>query len=265
MKEKKSISISVGFDYAIPIEKQIPLIAQTGFTHLSLGSKRSHFDYLSKESRQQLCGLLNLYSLKIDTIHGPVAVETGVEEFKAIAEASVELNVPVVVFHAGPFEFPESELNSMFLELKKICREVDIISQKTGVTFALENVAPGPATEIVRKLLLETDFTHIGFCYDSAHDQIDGPRSFELLQGLIHKLVAVHLSDRIKPFVDHVIPWEGFIDWDELCGILQDANITFPLLFETMTMNSAEKDPAKFLVLTYERACRLYNKIFPIS
>lgn len=265
MKDRKNISISTGFDYDIPIEKQVPLIARAGFTYLSLGTDRSHFDYLSKESRQQLSELLRQYSLKIDTIHGPDAVKTSIEEFKLITEASVELNVPVVVFHAGPFEFPESELDAMFLELKKICREIDMISQDTGITFALENVAPGPATELVRKLLLETDLTRIGFCYDSAHDQIDGPRSFALLQGLKHKLVAVHLSDRIKPFVDHVIPWEGFIHWDELCRILKDSNITFPLLFEAMTMNSAEKDPVKFLALAYERACRLYDKIFTTS
>jgi sugar phosphate isomerase/epimerase len=197
MKIRRNISISTGFDYDIPIEKQVPLIAQAGFTHISLGTERSHFDYLSKEARRKFTELLGRYSLKIDTIHGPDAIKTDVEEFKAIAEASVELGVPVVVFHAGLFEFPESELDSMFLELKKICRDLDIISQNTGVTFALENVAPGPATELVRKLLLETDFTHIGFCYDSAHDQIDGPRPFDLLKQLKHKLVAVHPVGRL--------------------------------------------------------------------
>jgi sugar phosphate isomerase/epimerase len=262
MKSGKRISISAGFDYDIPIEKQIPLIAQAGFTHISLGSQRSHFDYLSKESRQQLSELLKQYSLKIDTIHGPDAIKTSVEVFKAIAEAAVDLRVPVVVFHAGPFDFPENELNSILLKSKKICREINLIAQNTGITFALENVAPGPATELVRKLLLENDFAHIGFCYDSAHDQIDGPRPFDLLNDLKSRLVAVHLSDRIKPYVDHVIPWEGFIHWDELCSILKNLNIAFPLLFEAMTMNSAEKDPVKFLALAYERACRLYDKIF---
>jgi sugar phosphate isomerase/epimerase len=265
MESGKKISISTGFDYGIPIEKQVPLIAQAGFTHISLGSQRSHFDYLSRESRQQLSELLKQYSLRIDTIHGPDAIKTSIEEFKAVAEAAVDLRVPVVVLHAGPFDFPENELNSMFLKLKKICREINVIAANTGITFALENVAPGPATELVKKLLLENDFPHIGFCYDSAHDQIDGPRPFDLLNDLKSRLVAVHLSDRIKAFVDHVIPGEGFIDWDELCRILKDVNFTFPLLLEAMTTHSAEKDPVKFLSLAYESACRLYDKIFPLS
>ena len=262
MKDKKSLSISTCFDYSIPIEKQMPLIAKAGFTHVSLGMNRSHFDYLSKESRQKLAELLSRYSLKIDTIHGPVTDNTSIEEFKEIAKASVEFNAPVVVLHSSIPDFGENELNSRFLELKKACRVLDIISQNTGITFALENLIPGPATELVRKTLLELDSKYIGFCYDSSHDQIKGPRSFELLQELKSKLVAVHLSDRVKEFVDHVIPWEGFVDWDELCRILKDSNVTFPLLLEVMTTHSAEKDPVKFLTLAYERGCRLYDKIF---
>ncbi len=262
MKIRKNLSISTGFDYNIPIEKQIPLIAQAGFTHISLGSDRSHFDYLSREARQKLSKILRQYSLDIDTIHGPIAIDTSIEKFKAIAEASVELEAPVVVLHGGPFDFGEDELDSKYLELKKVCREINVITQNTGITFALENVVPGPATELIRKVLLETDSKYIGFCYDSSHNQIDGPRSFELLQELKSKLVAVHLSDRIKEFVDHVIPWEGFIDWDELCRVLKDSNMTFPLLFEVMTTHSAEKEPVKFLALAYERGCRLYDRIF---
>lgn len=262
MKDKRIISISTFFDYNVPIEKQIPLIAEAGFTHVSLGAKKSHFDYLSKEARQKLIDLLKQYSLKIDTIHGPNADKASIEEFAKIAEASVELKATVVVFHGSSFDFSESELDSRFLELKKACVEINKISLETGITFALENVLPGPATELIRRVLLEFDSKYIGFCYDSSHDQVDGPRSFDLLKELKSKLVAVHLSDRIKPFVDHVIPWEGFIDWDELCRILKDSNVTFPLLLEVMTTHSAEKDPVEFLNLAYERGCRLYDKIF---
>ncbi len=260
--DMKSLSISTCFDYSIPIESQIPLIAKAGFTHISLGNNRSHFDYLSKDARQRLTELLSRYSLKIDTIHGPDADNASIGEFVGIAEASVELKASVVVLHGSSFDFSEDELDFRFMELKKVCREIGVISQNTGITFALENLMPGPATELVRMTLLEINSKYIGFCYDSSHDQIEGPHSFELLQELKRKLVAVHLSDRVKEFVDHVIPWEGFIDWDELCRILKGSNVKFPLLLEVMTMHSTEKDPVKFLNLAYERGCRLYDRIF---
>jgi hypothetical protein len=43
------------------------------------------------------------------------------------------------------------------------------------VTFALENVMLGPATTLVQTVLPHLPPASFGFCYDSAHDQIDGP------------------------------------------------------------------------------------------
>ena len=77
------------------------------------------------------------------------------------------------------------------------------------------------------------------------------------------KLIAVHLSDRVKEFVDHVIPGEGFINWTSLCSILRDSGISFPLLLEVMVTNSSEKDPAMFLNLAFKSGSKLYSKIYP--
>ena len=261
--DKKRISISTCFDYGIPIEAQIPLISAAGFTHISLGSNQTHFNYLSGSDRQKLKELLNRYSLKIDTIHGPIADKPGVvEELKALAEGAAELEAPVVVLHGGPFTFNEYELDPRLARLIEVCREIEKISQNTGIIFALENVHPGPATELVRRIFLEVESQKIGFCYDSSHDQMYCPNPFDLLYELKDRLVAVHISDRIKEFVDHVIPGEGFIDWTNLCLILKDANMTFPLLLEVMTTHSSEKDPVRFLELAFDRGCALYDEIF---
>jgi sugar phosphate isomerase/epimerase len=258
---KRNLSISTCFDYAVPIETQIPLIAKAGFTYVSPGGSRKHFDVFSKEARQKLLKLLDKYGLKIDTLHGPIPCAIDSKEMKQLAAAAVELKASVVILHCSPFEIPESELALRLPQLKIDCRELNKIYEETGVAFALENMAPGPATELVRQTLFETDYPGIGFCYDSSHDQIDGPRPFTLLKELKDKLIAIHLSDRIKPFSDHVPPWEGFIHWDELCPILRRCNIEFPLLFEVTTMFSAEKDPVQFLKLAYQRGCMVWDKV----
>lgn len=125
----------------------------------------------------------------------------------------------------------------------------------------LENLVPGPPTEMTRIAILESDPAAIGFCYDSSHDQIGGPKKFDLLLGLRDRLVAVHLSDRVREFVDHVIPGEGFVDWSKLCPILASASMTFPLLLEVMTANSVEKDPFRFLRLAFKSGRELYHRI----
>ncbi len=259
---KKLISITAGFNYDVPLEKQLPLIARAGFTHVSLGSSLKHCNFLSKEVRVKLAGRLEKYSLKLDTVHGPLTGIPGAEELKQIAIAAAELQAPVVVVHPCAWEFPESEFPSRLAELKTNCRTMAGIARETGVVFALENMMIGPASELVLKTLQEFPDKSIGFCYDSSHDQIDGPRPFDLLEALKGRLLTVHLSDRLRPFEDHVIPFEGIIKWDELCRILKTANIKFPLLFEVATTFSIPKDTEEFLTKAYQSAVRVYDKIF---
>jgi sugar phosphate isomerase/epimerase len=258
---KRNLSISTCFDYAVPIEKQIPMIAQAGFTYVSPGASTKHFNYFSHEARLKLLALLDRYGLKIDTIHGPLSGVIYLKEMQQLAAAALELKTPVVVLHASPFEFPEAELPSRLEQLKTDARKLSSIYEATGIAFALENMVPGAPTELIRRVLLDTDYPGIGFCYDSSHDQIDGPRPFTLLEELKHKLWVVHLSDRIAPFKDHVPPGEGFIRGEELCPLLRQADIKFPLLFEVTTMFSAVKDPEKFLGAAYERGCGVWDKV----
>lgn len=260
--EKEQISISTCFDYNIPIEEQVSLIAEAGFSHISLGQDLSHFNYLLKENRRRLLELLKKFFLRIDTIHGLEADRISVDELASVAEAAVELEAHVVVMHASPFDFSGDQLDSRLNGLRGICRQIDIISRQTGITFALENVMPGPATELIKRIFLEDDAANIGFCYDSSHDQIGGPRSFDLLLEFGDRLKAVHLSDRVKEFVDHVIPGEGFIQWDVLCSILRGLKVAFPLLLEVMIMNSSEKEPIKFLSSAFNSGRNLYHQIF---
>lgn len=228
---------------------------------MSLGQSRQHFDYMSQDRRGRLLDQLASHCLEIDTIHGPQADTATVEELAETARAAAHLKAPVVVVHGGPFEVAQSELEARMVVLRRKCRELEAISHHTGIVFALENVAPGPATELVRMAVLEAEPGAIGFCYDSSHDQIDGPRPFSLLMELRQRLVAMHLSDRVRAFVDHVLPGEGFIRWDTLCGVLAARSLTFPLLLEVMTANSTQKDPATFLDIAFEKGQALSSSI----
>lgn len=92
--------------------------------------------------------------------------------------------------------------------------------------------------------------------------QMTQQRKMCWLHDMKDHLFAVHLSDRIKEFVDHVIPSEGFVEWYDLCRMLKESNMSFPLLLEVMTTHSSEKEPEKFLKLAYEQGCMLYDKVF---
>ena len=259
---QRNLSIAASFAYDLPIETQIPLIAQAGFNYISPGGSLKHLDYLDKAARKSFTQLLAQNGLKLDTIHGPLTGKFDVETLNRTAEAASEFGAGVIVVHCSPFEITESEMTQRLPQLQKDCRELEKIYRATGVRFALENMVPGPASTLIVRALKDSDPACIGFCYDSSHDQVDGPRTFALLEELKDRLISVHLSDRIKPFTDHVIPWEGFIHWDELCGILKRCNIRFPLLLEVATTFSEEKDPEQFLKMAYQAGCKLWDKIF---
>jgi len=119
------------------------------------------------------------------------------------------------------------------------------------------------ALDIVPRALEQLDPSYFGFCYDSSHDQIGGPRAFDSLESLGERLIAVHLSDRKRVFVDHVLPGEGFIDWQALTAAWRAASFAVPLLFEIATEHSQEKDPKRFLKMAFERVCGIADMIRP--
>ena len=260
---QRGVSISTSFDYDVPVERQLALIEEAGFTHISLGAREAHSGYLSKVSRSRLKALVQRHSLWIDSIHGPQADQPGgIELLSAVAEAAADLGAPVVVVHGGPFAFEETELPARLERLLDVCETLHPVAARTGIVFALENVLPGPATDLIRQTLPRLDPRAFGFCYDSAHDQIGGPRPLDLLAELSDRTVAVHLSDRIREFIDHVIRGEGFIDWETLAEMLRKSRFAGPLLLEVMVTHSAEKETRRFLELARRRGGQLCDRVF---
>ncbi len=262
-QRQRALSIGTSFDYDLPLGAQLPLAAAVGFTHVSLGGRATHADYFSQGGRDRLRALLDAHELRLDTIHGPTPDHpAGVAALVATVEAAAELGVPVVVAHGGPFDFPARELPTRLDALLHVCEALCPTLARTGVMLALENVLPGPATDLIRQAVPRLDDRYFGFCYDSAHDQIGGPRPFTLLEELRQRVVAVHLSDRIREFVDHVPPGEGFIDWPTLCRALRATPFVGPLLLEVVVTHAAEKEPRRFLAQAYAAGCHLHDQIY---
>jgi sugar phosphate isomerase/epimerase len=259
----RPISISTCFDYAIPIEAQLPLIKQAGYTYVSIGGNYEHSGILDDSRRAALKARLMGCGLAVDTIHGYDMDKTdAVEVNQIIASAAAELKAPIIVLHCSSFDFDPPEQNSRRKDILEKLPAFEKMARESGVRFALENVLPGTATDFMEEIFNEANPEYFGFCYDSSHDQIGGPRSFALLERLSDRLMAVHISDRIKEFVDHVIPGEGFIDYTALCPLLNRARIKFRLLLEIMTAHSRHKDPEGFLAVSYQEAAKLYDRIF---
>lgn len=259
----KTISISSCFDYDIPLEQQMKYVSKAGFTHISLGSNLQHSKLFEKGQTKIIKTALEENNLNIDTIHFSQALSTSGWQsvMQSTMQAANELNCYVVVAHCTSFMGKEIQGDEDIEKLKTSVTDLTSFCKKYNVKVALENLCPGKATDVLEHILKTADSNYIGFCYDSSHDQIDGPRPMALLEKLKHRLLSVHISDRIKPFTDHVTIGEGFIRFDEIADILKTVDFNFPFLMEVAKTHSKYKNTRTFLDKTYLGAYDIVTKI----
>jgi sugar phosphate isomerase/epimerase len=257
----QATSISCCFDYTVPIDRQLDLIAAAGFTHVS-PSRAEHAGYLDPQRRRALAKRLASAGLGVDTIHGPtLTAPDAVEVAAATIGAAAEIGASTVVLHPTPFMIePGATEDLLDVTRRRLAQVVGTVHGR-GVTVALENLCPGPAIEVLTSLLDDVDPAIAGFCYDSSHDQIDGPNPLDLLERLGERVKAVHLSDRKAPFVDHLIPGEGFIDFDAICERLALTPFSGPVLLEVMNTHTAEKRPRELVLDAHRAAAALSAKV----
>lgn len=251
---KPQVSISTAFSYDILLEDQMSLVAKAGFSHISLGMRPEHSGYLDPIRRQQLKDSLRLHSMKMDTIHHALTLDISdaISEVTGTIEAAADLGARCIVAHSSPFDCDSKGFDKRLQNLINTCNALLPVAQNNSIIIALENLRPGSATDLIRRALPELDSSTFGLCYDSSHDQMDGPRPFDLIDEFKGRLFTVHLSDCIKPFVDHVIPGEGFIDWSVMCDKLRSAHYTKPVFMEVMMQYSQFKEAKTFLHEAYK-------------
>lgn len=259
----RNISISTSFDYSIPIGEQIQMIKSAGFSHVSIGGNYEHSGILDEGTPPVLKQLLTQNNLSVDTIHGyNLDKSDSIEINKKIVDVAVYLGAPVVVIHCSSFTFRSLQHKKIKKNVDKKLPAIERLAKESGIRFAVENVLPGVATDLAESIIQNANPEYIGFCYDSSHDQVGGPNPFVLVERLKDRLLTVHISDRIKEFVDHVLPGEGFIDFNSMCGILHSSPYRSPLLMEVMITNSQYKNPVEFLNKAYQEATELYDNIY---
>ncbi len=259
----KQISIATCFDYNIPFDEQLEMISSAGFNHFSISGRYEHSNILDKENRKLIKEQLKEYGLSIDTIHGCGTDNPNCDKIlNGIIEAAKELDVPIIVVHpVTGFEICESQIEQKVKSLLDTCARFRPTLEQNNIKIAVENMHPDNATEVLRRGLPQLDPEVFGFCYDSSHDQVDGPRDFNLLEEFGNRVISVHLSDRIRPFIDHAIPGEGFVDFDEICRLLKHSKYSNPVMLELMIMNSYIKDHGEFLKRAYIEGEKILNII----
>jgi sugar phosphate isomerase/epimerase len=106
------------------------------------------------------------------------------------------------------------------------------VAERVGVRIAVEVIpnALSTARQLVR-LIEDEELPHLGICLDVGHARLQGD-VVDALETVAGYLVTTHLHDNRGRSDDHLVPFEGVIDWGELLIGFQKVGYDGTLLFE---------------------------------
>jgi L-ribulose-5-phosphate 3-epimerase len=262
-------AICSGFDYEIPFPQALRLIRNAGFEVVCIGGRMDHSDYTTREGKAVIRKLLQENDLTVDSVHAPFPEgdrlfsldeaerEESIRLCQLALDAAAELDGRIVVIHLiQPYDIPEGEVRSNMIEQGR--RSVRVLAEgaySRGVKLALENGQRAAYDQVLIDLLNEFPDEHIGFCYDSGHENVQGS-CFSLLEEFGDRLLTVHIHDNSGSDI-HALPYEGTIDWEKFREVFHALNYSGNLLLEVGVTHSEFKDPVTFLSEARKRVERL--------
>lgn len=230
-------------------------MAGAGFTAVELFATRTHFDYHNPGAIADLQQWLGDAGLELTSVHAPVsesfvggrwgaglslaAADAGARA-RALAEAESALHIarrlPVatLVTHLG---VPRTQLPGPGENSREAARRsLDALAaaaEPLGVRIAVEVIPnelsrPGSLVHFIEK---EFGGRGVGICFDVGHAHIDGD-AVEAVEIVSEHLIAAHVHDNRGRADDHLVPFDGTIDWPALVTVVQKVGYEGTLMFE---------------------------------
>jgi sugar phosphate isomerase/epimerase len=225
-------------------------MARAEVSAIELFCSRGHFDYRSAEATRDLASWLAGNSLTLHSIHSPttrdfnVKRESGaplsisdpermrrqeaVDEIKRVLDLVECVPFRYCVQHvARPRDIPDQRRwDAAFSSLELL----SLFAKQRGVTIALENTPGEMASPANLKIFLDqTRLMNVKLCFDTGHAHLEGGvvAGLEPVRDLV---VTTHVHDNRGERDDHLLPYEGTIDWNAaLAALPSDAPFVFEL------------------------------------
>jgi len=241
-------------------------IAGAGFQGAEIFCTRSHFEYSMKPEVRAIADALEAYHLQLVSMHAPTSRdlsamrESGsplsicevervrrveaMDELKRVIDVADDLPYARLILHMGGSRETADprKRDAAFSTLEHLI----LHAHHAGVAICVENTTSemgDPA--YLRAFVDETRLTGLRFNFDIGHAHLaDSPederleKSFSPLRELVS---SVHLHDNHGEKDEHLLPYDGTIDWPTAIKILQSAPQTsLPIVLELKEKTGAE-------------------------
>ena len=236
--------------------------ARAGAAAIELFCSRGHFDYRSVENARELAGWLGENRLTLHSIHSPttrdfhLTRESGaplsicdperlrrqeaVDEIKRALDLVEQIPFRFCVQHvASSRDTPDDrKWDAAFSSLEHL----SLFARHRGVTLAIENTPGEMATPVNLKNFLEqTRLTSVKMCFDSGHAHLESGDAAAQLETVRDFVVTTHLHDNHGERDEHLLPYEGTIDWSAtLSALPPEAPMVLELKEPAVAVGSVE-------------------------
>jgi sugar phosphate isomerase/epimerase len=239
-------------------------VATHGFEAVELFATRSHFDYHDRQSVQTLAAWLKEIGLSMPSVHAPIvdslvndtwgrpystatrdeaARSAMLREMAAALEVAREIPFKHFVVHLGiPDEqHPGALENSRDAVIRSI-EAIHGMAQPLGVTLALEVMGNKLSTVDALLDLIENDLDgmNLGICMDVGHAFLLGDTA-EAIETASGYLLTTHLHDNRRTRDEHLVPFQGAIDWAGTVMALEKIGYDGVLMFEVKNVESSTR------------------------
>ena len=174
---------------------------------------------------------------------------------KRAIEAAGILQIPWIVMHPGTY--PDDTYD--FKESKR--RNYDYFmpyleeAAKYGIGIAIENMADDIRRTYLRPsavycsthvelvdLVDSFQVDNVGICWDFGHAHLMGLDQREALRYIGERLKATHIADNSGMRDDHIMPFQGTIDWRRILPVLGEIGYRGDLTYEIHNSTSRLPD-----------------------
>jgi sugar phosphate isomerase/epimerase len=236
-------------------------IAANGFEAVELFATRSHFDYHDPAAIRALKDWLAEARLDLHSIHAPItdvfangrgqrnfstalrdndARKATLHEMEAALNIATTIPFGIFVLHLGvPLaQHPAPDDNNRDSAVRSV-EDIHRMADAVGVRVALEVMGNSlsTATDLVELLERNFDEDDLGICMDVGHAHILGDTA-EAIETASEYLITTHIHDNRGQSDDHLVPFQGTINWPSAIMAFEKIGYDGVLMYEVRAAES---------------------------
>ena len=236
-------------------------IAANGFDAVEVFATRSHFDYHDASAIRSLKEWLAEAGLALHSVHAPItdafangkgqrnfstalrapdARKATLHEMEAALSIAATLPFSFFVVHLGVPDAwqPGADDNNRDAAIRSV-EEIHGMAEAAGVKVALEVMGNhlSTAPDLIDILEAAFDGTDLGICMDVGHAHILGDTA-EAIETTSEYLVTTHIHDNQGRSDDHLVPFQGNIDWAATIMAFEKIGYDGVLMYEVKAAES---------------------------